>query len=130
MSHYANLVSKNNPISENDLVSEYNLVSENEALKSHLEAYITQLFGKEEIHSMDKKTIMGTDYARLSLKTQSLLRSAIANLPTDIQSRILKSKALFRSFDLWFKYFKKLIIATIPDPDELDESDNLFIQLD
>ena len=34
---------------------------------------------------MDKLTIMDTNYARLSLKTQSLLRSAIANLPTDIQ---------------------------------------------
>ena len=45
---------------------------------------------------MDKLTIMGTDYARLSLKTQSLLRSAIANLPTDIQFRILKSKAMSR----------------------------------
>ena len=84
MSHYTDLVSKNNPISEsdlasenkpiseNDLASENNPVSENEALRSHLEAYISQLFGKEEIHSMDKKTIMGTDYARLSLKTQSL----------------------------------------------------------
>ena len=30
-----------------------------------------QLFGKEDIHSMDKTTIMGTDYARLSLKTQN-----------------------------------------------------------
>ena len=49
---------------------------------------------------MDKLTIIGTDYARLSLKTQSLLRSVIANLPTDIQFRILKSKAMFRSFDL------------------------------
>ena len=28
---------------------------------------------------MDKKTIMGIDYARLSLKAQSLLRSVIAN---------------------------------------------------
>ena len=73
---------------------------------------------------------MGTDYARLSLKTQSLLRSDIANLPTDIQLRILESKAMFRSFDLWYKYFKKLVIATIPDPDELDEFDNVFIQLD
>ena len=73
---------------------------------------------------------MGTDYARLSLQTQFLLRSAIANLPTDIQLRILESKALFRSFDLWYKYFKKLVIATIPDPDELDESKNVFIQLD
>ena len=49
---------------------------------------------------MDKKTIMGTDYARLSLKIQSLLRSVIANLPTDIQSHILESKAMFKSSDL------------------------------
>ena len=33
----------------------------------------SQLFGKEDIHSMDKTTIMGTDYARLSLKTQNQL---------------------------------------------------------
>ena len=79
---------------------------------------------------MDKKTIMGTDYARLSLKTQSLLRSAIANLPTNIQYRTLESKAMFKSFDLWYKYFKKLVIATIPNQDDLDESDNIFIQLD
>ena len=44
----------------------------------------SQLFGKEDIHSMDKTTIMNTDYARLSLKTQNQLRSAIANLPSDI----------------------------------------------
>ena len=44
---------------------------------------------------MDKKTIMGTDYVRLSLKTQSLLRSVVANLLTDIQFRILESKAMF-----------------------------------
>ena len=37
---------------------------------------------------------MGTDYARLSVKTQATLRSAVANLPTDIQVRILKSKAM------------------------------------
>ena len=73
---------------------------------------------------------MGTDYARLSLKTQSMVRSAFASLPSDIQSRILRSKAMFRSFDLWFKCFKKLVTATIPDPDELDEGDNVFIQLD
>ena len=29
----------------------------------------SQLFGKEDIHSMGKTTIMGTNYARLSLKT-------------------------------------------------------------
>ncbi|KAK9996710.1 hypothetical protein SO802_021396 [Lithocarpus litseifolius] len=114
-----------------------NLVSENWALKSHLvnhpnvtnEPYTSQLFGKEEIHSMDKKTIMGTDYARLSLKTQSLLRSAVANLPTEIQFSILESKAMFRSFDQWYKHFKKLVTVTIPDPDDLDVDDNVFIQL-
>ena len=74
--------------------------------------------------------IMSTDYARLSLKTQSMIRSAFANLPSDIQSRILRSKAMFKFFDLWFKCFKKLVTATIPDPDELDEGDNVFIQLD
>ena len=76
---------------------------------------------------MDKMTIMGTDYARLSLKTQSLLRSVVANLPTDIQFCILESEAMFRSFDLWFKYVKKLVTTTILDPDELDEFDNVFI---
>ena len=37
---------------------------------------------------------------------------------------------MFRSFDLWYKYFKKLVTATIPDLDELYESDNVFVQLD
>ena len=37
---------------------------------------------------------------------------------------------MFRSFDLWFKNFKKLVTATIPDPDELDEGDNVFLQLE
>ena len=73
---------------------------------------------------------MGTDYTRLSLKTQSMLRSIVANLPIDIQLRILESKAMFRSFDLWFKGFKKLVTATIPNPDELDEGDNVFLQLE
>ena len=128
--------------SENDLVSnlvpENILISKNEAFRSHLvdhpnianDSYISQLFGKEDIHSKDKMTIMGTDYARLSLKTQSMLRSVVANLPTDIQSRILNSKVMFRTVDLWFRYFKKLVTATIPNPDELDEGDNVFIQLD
>ena len=44
---------------------------------------------------MDKMTIMGTDYARLSLKTQVTLRSVVANLPTEIQICILESKAMF-----------------------------------
>ena len=89
-----NLLSVNDPVSENNSALENNLVSENKALKSHLEAYISQHFGKKEIHSMDKKTIMGTNYARLSFKTQSMLRGVVANLPTDILSRILESKAM------------------------------------
>ena len=60
---------------------------------------ISQLFVKEDIHSMDKTTIMGTDYARLSLKTQNQLRSVVANLPSDIQERIFRSKAMSESCD-------------------------------
>ena len=90
MSHYANPVSENQAF-RSRLVSYLNITDD---------PYISQLFGKEEIHSMDKRTIIGIDYARLGLKTQSLLRSAIANLPTDIQFRILESKAMLRSFDL------------------------------
>ena len=129
MSHYDNLVSEYNLTSKYNSASENTPISEKEALKSRLIAYISQLFGKEEIHSMDKKTIMGIDYARLSIKTQSMLRSAVANLPLDIQFRILECKAMFRSFDLWFKYFKKLVTATIPNPDELDEGDNVKVQI-
>ena len=114
-SHYANLVSEKD-----------NLASDNEAFESHLVnqpnttdepygPYTSQLFGKEEIHSMNKLTIMGTNYARLSLKTQPLLRSVIANLPTDIQFRILKSKAMSRCFDLWFEYFNVLVTTAIHD---------------
>ena len=136
LSHYVNLISENPIASDIDLAS--NLVSEIGAFRSQLVnypnttngLYTSQLLGKEDIHSKDKMTIMGTDYSRLSLKSQSMLRSAFANLPSDIQSRILKSKAMFRSFDLWFKCFKKLVTATIPDPDELDEGDNVFIQLE
>ena len=128
--------SEDDPVS--NLVPENILVSENEAFRSHLvnypnitnDPYISQLFGKEDIHSKDKKTVMGTDYARLSFKTQSLLRSAVANLPIDIQSSILESKAMFRSFDLWFKCFKKLIIATIPDPANSDNISDILEQAD
>ena len=65
------------------------------------EKLTSQLSGKENIHSMDKMTIMGTNYARLSLKTQATLRSAVANLPFDIQVRILESKAMSESHDQW-----------------------------
>ncbi|KAK9989056.1 hypothetical protein SO802_029295 [Lithocarpus litseifolius] len=106
--------------------------SHNEAFASHYinhDHYISQLFGKEEIHSIDKMTLMGTNYAKLSLKTQFGLRCAIANLPSDIQKSILESKAMFRSFDLWYEYFKKLVTTSIPDPNELDVDNNVFIQL-
>ena len=142
--HLVNLTAQNEAHASHyaNLTSEYaNIVSKNEAYRSHLvnlpnttsepyDPYTSQLFGKKEIHSMDKMTLMGTNYARLSLKTQSLLRSDIANLPTDIQLCILGSKAMFRSFDLWFKCFKKLVTTTIPNPDELDEGDNVFLQLE
>ena len=37
---------------------------------------------------------------------------------------------MFRSIDLWFKSFKTLVTATIPDPDKLDGDDNVFLQLE
>ena len=105
------------------------------ALEIHLvnhearnEAITSQLFGKEDIHSMDKKTIMGTEYARLSLKTQAFLRSAVANLPTEIQTSILGSKAMFESFDQWFKHFKILVTTTTLDPANSDDKDDIFVQ--
>ena len=73
---------------------------------------------------------MGTDYARLSLKTQSLLRSAIANLPIDIQFRILDSKAMFKSSDLWLEHFKILVTTAIPDPTNSDDFSDILQQAD
>ena len=85
----------------------------------------SQLFGKKDAHSMDKLTIMGTDYARFSLKTQASLRSAVANLPSDIQVRILQSKAMSESHDQWFAYFKILVTTHFPvygeDSDDIDD---------
>ena len=74
----------------------------------------SQLFGKEDIHSMDKTTIMSTDYARLSLKTQNRLRSAVANLPFDIQTRIFRSKAMTESCDQWFRHFEIMVTIHFP----------------
>ena len=85
----------------------------------------SQLFGKGDIHSMDKTTIMGTDYARLSLKNQAALRSVIANLPSNIQVRILQSKAMSESHDQWFAHFKLLVTTHFPvygeDSDDIDD---------
>ena len=44
------------------------------------ERYTSLLSGKEDIHSMDKVTIMGTDYSKFSLKARTILKSATANL--------------------------------------------------
>ncbi|KAL0001508.1 hypothetical protein SO802_015289 [Lithocarpus litseifolius] len=68
-------------------------------LEARNEAITSLLSGKDEIRSKDKTVKMGTDYARLSLKAS--LRSAVANLPTEIQ-----------------------ILVTTPYPD-LDNSDDM-----
>ena len=78
---------------------------------------------------MDKTTIMSTDYARLSLKTQNQLKSVVANLPSDIRARILGSKALTESCDRWFKHFKIMVITHFPvHGEDSDDTDNAFIQ--
>ena len=78
---------------------------------------------------MDKMTIMGTDYARLSLKTQNQLRSAVANLSIDIQVCILGSKAIFESCDQWFEHFKILVtIHFLVYGEDSDDIENAFIQ--
>ena len=93
------------------------------------EVLISQLLGKEDIQSMDRMTIMGTDYVRLSLKIQNQLRSVVVNLPTDIQVHILGSKAMSELCDRWFKHFKILVTTHFPvygeDPDDIE---NAFIQ--
>ena len=77
---------------------------------------------------MDKTTIMGTDYARLSLKTQASLRSAVANLPSDIQNRILQSKAMSESHDQWFAYFKILVTTHfLVYGEDSDDIDDIFL---
>ena len=77
---------------------------------------------------MDKMTIMGTDYARFSLKTQASLRSAVANLPSDIRNRILWSKAMTESYDQWFAYFKILVTTHFPVyGEDSDDTDDIFL---
>ncbi|KAK9993761.1 hypothetical protein SO802_023464 [Lithocarpus litseifolius] len=103
-------------------------------LKNHLQNleerndHITSLLsGKEEIHSKDKTVLMGTCFTRLSLKTQSSVRSSFANLPFEIQVRILGSKAMSESLDLWFRHLRVLITTRYCDPDDpdLDYTTNL-----
>ena len=88
----------------------------------------SQLSGKEKIHSMDKMTIMGTDYSKFSLKARNILKSATANLPSDLQNCILKSEAINKSRDLWYEHFKILVTTTFPNPDDSDDMDNILAQ--
>ena len=98
-------------------------------LEARNEAITSKLFAKEDTHSTGIRTIMGTDYTRLSLKTQNQLRSALANLPTEIQISILGSKAMFESPDQWFKHFKILVTITFSVFDEESDSiDDIFMQ--
>ena len=105
------------------------------ALELHLvnieamnEVLTSQLSGKEDIHSTDKVTIMGTDYTKFSLKARTILKGATANLPSDLQTRILKSKAMNESRNLWYEHFKILVTTTIPNPDDSDDMDNILVQ--
>ena len=86
----------------------------------------SQLSGKENIHSMDKMTIMGTDYSKFSLKARTILKDATANLPSDLQNRILKSEAINESRNLWYEHFKILVTTTFPNPDDSDDMDNIL----
>ncbi|KAL0002132.1 hypothetical protein SO802_015913 [Lithocarpus litseifolius] len=98
-------------------------------LETRNEAITSLLSGKEEIRSKDKTVIMGTDYARLSLKTQASLRSAVANLPTEIQVSFLGSKAMFESIDQWFEHFKVLVTTPYLDLENSDDTEDIFAQV-
>ena len=90
--------------------------------------YISLLSGKEDIHSKDKETIMGTDYSRFSLKARKILKNATANLPSDLQNRILKCEAMNESRDSWYEHFRVLVTTTFPDPEDSDDMDNILAQ--
>ena len=92
------------------------------------EKLTSQLSGKENIHSMDKMTIMGTDYSKYSLKARNILKSATANLPSDLQNRILKSEEMNESRNLWYEHFKILVTTTFPNPEDSDDMDNILAQ--
>ena len=65
----------------------------------------------------------------MGLKTQNQLRSIVANLPTDIQARILGSKAMFGSHDQWFNYFKMMVTTHFPVyGEESDDIETDFIK--
>ena len=89
------------------------------------EKLTSKLSGKEDPHSMGKMTIMGTDYSKYSLKARTILKSATANLPSDLQNHILKSEAMNESRNLWYEHFKVLVTTTFPNPDDSDDMDDM-----
>ena len=96
-------------------------------LEARNDAITSQLLDKKDIHSMDKMTIIGTDYAKFSLKAQTILRSVMANLPLEVQTSILGYKAMFESFDQCFEHFKVLVTTTYPDPANSDDTNDIFV---
>ncbi|KAK9996964.1 hypothetical protein SO802_021650 [Lithocarpus litseifolius] len=56
----------------------------------------------------------------LSLKTQASVRSAFANLPSEIQVCILGSKAMTEALDQWFRHFRILATIRHPNPNDSD----------
>ncbi|KAL0000990.1 hypothetical protein SO802_014771 [Lithocarpus litseifolius] len=59
---------------------------------------------------------------RKSVQRIRPVRSAIANLPSEIQVSILGSKVMFESHDQWFKHFKTLVTTPYPDPEDSDDT--------
>ena len=64
----------------------------------------------------------------IRLKARNILKSATANLPSDLQNCILKSKAMNESRNLWYEHFKILVTTTFPNPDDSDDVDNILAQ--
>ena len=89
-------------------------------LEARHEAISSKLSGKEDIHSMDKMTIMGTDYARFSLKTQATLRSTMANgyihqWPWYEGDSHLSYRDPYALADCWRNYFNNEILEVTRD---------------
>ncbi|KAL0013747.1 hypothetical protein SO802_000816 [Lithocarpus litseifolius] len=108
---------QNNDLFQRTLKTIKNHLVNLEAKNDHITSLLS---GKEEICSMDKTVLMGICFARLSLKTQALVRSAVANLPSEIQVCILGSKAMTESLDQWFRHLRILVTTRHPDPDDSD----------
>ena len=64
-SHYANFVLESGNLALDNEAFESHLVNQPNITDKPYNPHTSQLFGKEEIHSMDKLTIMSTDYAKI-----------------------------------------------------------------